>query len=281
MTDLEAEMRKVARGEIAAPDDAAAPSAESAEALIRLLTPENRGLLRTIRDAKPQSIAELARLTSRAEPNLLRTLGKLEAFGLLEMRTVDRRRVPTPLVGMLHLDIDPYAMADKIVASPVAGKAIGSEESGAIRIAIVDDHPMFREGAIKILASADGIEVVGEGATAADALKVAEELRPDVMLLDMNMPGGGVEAAANIARACPSVRAVMLTASESASDAASALEAGARGYILKGSSGAEVVETVRAIFRGESYVAPGLAAVADRTIRHPARRKSSRLSSEV
>ena len=120
MTDLEAEMRKVARGEIAAPADAALPSVESAGALIRLLTPDNRSLLRTIRDAKPQSVAELARLTNRAEPNLLRTLGKLEAFGLLEMRTVERRRVPTPLIGTLHFEIDPYAMADQVEMRPAS-----------------------------------------------------------------------------------------------------------------------------------------------------------------
>ena len=130
----------------------------------------------------------------------------------------------------------------------------------AIRIAVIDDHPMFREGAVQSLTCVDGIEVVAEGATAADALKVAEEFRPDVMLLDISLPGGGVEAAANITRTCPSVRSVMLTASESEVDVASALQAGARGYILKGSSGAEVVETVRAIYRGESYVAPSLAA---------------------
>ena len=115
---LEAEMRAVARGEIAAPADAKLPSVESAEALIRLLTPDNRSLLRTIRDRKPQSVAELARLTNRAEPNLLRTLGKLEAFGFLEMRTVDRRRVPTPIIKMLHVAIDPYAMTDTIEISP-------------------------------------------------------------------------------------------------------------------------------------------------------------------
>jgi predicted transcriptional regulator len=92
---------------------------ESTEALIRLLTPDNRSLLRTIRDTKPQSVAELARLTNRAEPNLLRTLSKLEAFGLLEMQTIDRRRVPTTKIGMLHLDIDPYAMSDKIEFRPV------------------------------------------------------------------------------------------------------------------------------------------------------------------
>ena len=117
MTDLENEMRKVARGEIAAPADAASPSVESAEALIRLLTPDNRRLLRTIRDFKPQSVAELARLTKRAEPNLLRTLSKLEAFGLLEMQTIDRRRVPTTKIGMLRLDIDPFAMSDTIEIS--------------------------------------------------------------------------------------------------------------------------------------------------------------------
>jgi energy-coupling factor transporter ATP-binding protein EcfA2 len=69
---------------------------DSAEAVIRLLTPESRNLLRTIRDRKPQSVAELARLTNRAEPNLLDTLEKLEDFGLLEMHDVDQRRVPTP-----------------------------------------------------------------------------------------------------------------------------------------------------------------------------------------
>jgi predicted transcriptional regulator len=121
MGSLIGEMRAVARNEVPAPADAAIPSAESAEAVIRLLTPENRDLLRTIRDAKPQSVAELARLTRRAEPNLLRTLGKLEAFGLLEMRMVERRRVPTVLVTKLHVEIDPYVMADKIETSRVNG----------------------------------------------------------------------------------------------------------------------------------------------------------------
>jgi predicted transcriptional regulator len=114
MQALIAEMRQVARGEIPAPADAAEASIESAEALMRLLTQDNRGLLRTIRDARPQSIAELARLTNRAEPNLLRTLGKLEAFGLLEIRAAGRRRVPTVTVETLHVEINPYAMTDRI-----------------------------------------------------------------------------------------------------------------------------------------------------------------------
>ena len=118
MRELEAEMLAVARGEIPAPADAAQPSVESAEVLLRLLTPDNRGLLRTIRDTKPQSVAELARLTHRAEPNLLRTLAKLEAFGLIEMHTVNRRRVPVVKLEKLRLEIDPYTMADRIEGQP-------------------------------------------------------------------------------------------------------------------------------------------------------------------
>jgi predicted transcriptional regulator len=121
MKALEAEMKAVAQGEMAAPPNARLPSVESAEAFLRLLTPENRSLLRIIRDTKPQSVAELARQTNRAEPNLLRTLGKLEAFGFLEMRMVGRRKVPTATIGTLRLEIDPYAMADRIEVGPSRG----------------------------------------------------------------------------------------------------------------------------------------------------------------
>jgi two-component system nitrate/nitrite response regulator NarL len=129
-----------------------------------------------------------------------------------------------------------------------------------IRVAVIDDHPLFRDGVVGMLASVDGIEVVGEGATAADALKIAQQCAPDVMLLDIRLPGGGVEAAASITRECPNVRMIMLTSSEDEQDVTSALRAGARGYILKGSSGDEVVATVGAIAEGGSYVAPNLGA---------------------
>ena len=119
MSELEREMREVAQGTRTSPADAAMTSVESTETLVRLLTPDNRGLLRVIRDMRPESVAELARLTKRAEPNLLRTLGKLEAFGLIEMRMVDRRRVPTTNIGLLHLAIDPYGMSDRVEMSPV------------------------------------------------------------------------------------------------------------------------------------------------------------------
>jgi len=133
--------------------------------------------------------------------------------------------------------------------------------SNLVRVVVIDDHPMFREGVISVLTSADGIEVVGEGATTAEAIKVAQELVPDVMLLDLLLPGGsGIDAAAEIARVCPNVRVIILTASEDEQHVASALQAGVRGYILKGSSGLEMVKAVQSIARGDSYVAPNLAA---------------------
>lgn len=115
--DLRRVMKAVARGERSAPLDAAQPSFESAEVLLRLLTPENRTLLRIIRDEQPQSVAELARLSKRAEPNLLRTLGKLEAFGLIEMQSQGRRRVPVSRVSRLSVEIDLFSPNDRVEAA--------------------------------------------------------------------------------------------------------------------------------------------------------------------
>jgi predicted transcriptional regulator len=111
---LKKEMKAVARGERAAPKDAAAPSFDSVSALLRLLTPENRALLAVIRDKKPHSIAELAELTGRAQPNLTRTLGKLEAMGFVQMKSVRRRKVPTTAVQAFRIKIDPFSSNDRI-----------------------------------------------------------------------------------------------------------------------------------------------------------------------
>ncbi len=111
---LKAEMKAVARGERPAPHDAARPSFNSVEALLRLLTPENRALLAVIRDRRPQSIAALAALTGRAAPNLTRTLAKLEAIGFVRMKTVKRRKVPMPTVRRLRVEIDPFAQNDRL-----------------------------------------------------------------------------------------------------------------------------------------------------------------------
>jgi two-component system nitrate/nitrite response regulator NarL len=129
-----------------------------------------------------------------------------------------------------------------------------------IRIVLVDDHPLFREGVAMTLAGEPDLEIAGQGVSADDAVRLAEDLLPDIVLLDISMPGGGIEAARQIAVSCPVVKIVMLTVSEHDDDVLSALQAGARGYILKGVGGEELVGIVRAVNRGESYVSPDLAA---------------------
>jgi two-component system nitrate/nitrite response regulator NarL len=132
--------------------------------------------------------------------------------------------------------------------------------SDRIRVAVVDDHPLFRDGVAHAIQNSDVLEVVGEGATAVDAVRIAKEKLPDIVLLDVNMPGGGIDAARVIARVYPMVKTVMLTVSENEEHVLQAFEAGARAYVIKGASGSELINTLRAVSRGESYVTPGLAA---------------------
>ena len=114
LASLEQEMRAVARGERPAPADAAEPSFNSVEALIRLLTPENRRLLALIRDRKPGSVAELVAMTGRAQPNLTRTLAKLEAAGFITMKSVGRRKAPSAAIKKIVVEIDPFSEHDRL-----------------------------------------------------------------------------------------------------------------------------------------------------------------------
>ncbi len=114
LTSLEREMRAVARGQRPAPKDAAKPSFNSVDALIRLLTPENRRLLALIRDRKPGSVAELVQMTGRAQPNLTRTLAKLEAAGFITMRSIGRRRAPSAAIKKIVVEIDPFSKNDRL-----------------------------------------------------------------------------------------------------------------------------------------------------------------------
>lgn len=112
---LREEMKAVARGERPAPADAARPSFDSVEAMVRLLTPENRKLLALIRDRKPDSVAELAQITGRAQPNLTRTLAKMEAAGLIRMKPGgNRRKAPSVAVRKIVVEIDPYSDRDRL-----------------------------------------------------------------------------------------------------------------------------------------------------------------------
>jgi two-component system nitrate/nitrite response regulator NarL len=129
-----------------------------------------------------------------------------------------------------------------------------------IKVAVVDDHPLFREGVANTIQRSGTVQLVAEGETAEDAIQIAKAHLPDILLLDVSLPGGGVEAARVIAKACPAVKVVMLTVSESEEHVQQAMAAGVHGYLLKGTSGAELINTLRAVARGEYYVTPTFAA---------------------
>lgn len=129
-----------------------------------------------------------------------------------------------------------------------------------IRVAVIDDHPLFLEGVVNTLQRSGRFAVVAQGVSSDEALAIARREQPSVILLDVSMPGGGIVAAKAIGEACPEVRRVMLTASEADNDIDAALELGVAGYILKGTSGPELVRAIVAIYNGDNYVTPSLAA---------------------
>jgi len=133
--------------------------------------------------------------------------------------------------------------------------------SDVIAVLVVDDHPLFRAGVVHALQGESGFAVVGEAATGEEALRIARERLPDVVLLDISMPGwDGLVTAERITTACPASAIVMLTASEDQDKLLGALKAGARGYVLKGVSVQELARVLRDAVAGEVYVTPTLAA---------------------
>jgi DNA-binding NarL/FixJ family response regulator len=130
--------------------------------------------------------------------------------------------------------------------------------NGCIRIAVVDRHPLFREGVAQIIAQR-GLAVVAEGETAADACRIAENTPLDVMLVDINIPGDGLDAAGKILRRSSGVKVAILTAFDDDEHVCEALRAGVQGYVLKGVSCAELIRAIETIHRGEPYITPALA----------------------
>jgi DNA-binding NarL/FixJ family response regulator len=129
-----------------------------------------------------------------------------------------------------------------------------------IHVVIADDHDVVRRGIRSLLSTIDDIEVVGEAATGDEAVAVATEVVPDVILLDLQMPAcHGLEATRQISSALPSVAVVILTMYEDVDSIDAALRAGARGYLLKGASQDDVVHAIRATARGHVVLGPGAA----------------------
>jgi two-component system NarL family response regulator len=128
------------------------------------------------------------------------------------------------------------------------------------RVLIVDDHALFRRGLQMVLDAEEDIEVVGEAADGQQALERAEELMPDVVLMDVRMPRrSGIEATRAIRDALPHVRIIMLTVSDEEADLYEAIKAGASGYLLKEISTDEVPEAIRSVVSGQSRISPSMA----------------------
>ncbi|MGA2926078.1 MAG: response regulator transcription factor [Solirubrobacteraceae bacterium] len=151
----------------------------------------------------------------------------------------------------------------------------------SLRVVVVDDHDLFRGNLVELL-SERGIKVVGEAALASDAIRQAIELQPDVVLMDMSMPGmSGIEATQRLAAAAPLVRVLMLTVVADDRHVLDALLAGACGYLLKEASIDKIIEGIAAAARGESMISPRIASRLVSRLRDPERAQPAIAGAEL
>ncbi len=142
-----------------------------------------------------------------------------------------------------------------------------------IRVLIADDHPFYREGVRTMLGAVSGIEAIGEAATGEEAIAAAARLQPDVVLMDIKMPGiNGIEATRRIVQTRPHIGVLVVTMFDDDDSVFAAMRAGARGYLLKDAALDEVVRAVTAVARGEAIFSP---AIAQRLMGYFSRARSS------
>jgi DNA-binding NarL/FixJ family response regulator len=146
-----------------------------------------------------------------------------------------------------------------------------------IRVVVADDHPIVRSGIVALLQTAPDVEVVGEATTGLEAVELALALEPDLVLMDLRMPGiDGDEATARILAARPAVRILILTTYETDDSILTAIEAGASGYLLKAAPQDEILAGVRSVASGEVALAPSIAALLVQRLKTPATTLSPR-----
>jgi DNA-binding NarL/FixJ family response regulator len=137
----------------------------------------------------------------------------------------------------------------------------GNQPEERLRVLIADDHPLFRDGLRGLLESVGTVEVVAEAATGETAVSLARTFQPDVIVMDLNMPGlDGIEATRRIVRDSPRANVLVVTMYEDDESVFAALRAGARGYLLKGGNQAEMLWAIRAVGNGQAIFGPGVAA---------------------
>jgi len=139
-----------------------------------------------------------------------------------------------------------------------------------IRVLVADDHPIVRGGIVALLESASDMEVVGTASTGLEAVELALQLGPDIVLMDLRMPGiDGDEATARLVAARSGIRVVVLTTYETDAGILSAIEAGASGYLLKAAPQEEILAGIRSVARGEVALAPSIAAMLVNRVKRP------------
>jgi len=160
--------------------------------------------------------------------------------------------------------------------------AAAPQPPALVTVLIVDDHPVVREGLRGMLAADAALSVVGEAASGDEAVAMARMYRPDVVLMDLRMPGGdGVQATSGILSTAPDTRVVVLTTYETDADIVRAVEAGAAGYLLKDTPRQDLVAAIRAAARGETVLGPGVAGRLVSQFRRPAAEPLSARETEV
>lgn len=143
--------------------------------------------------------------------------------------------------------------------------------SNAIRVMLVDDHAVVRSGLITFLMTCDDMQLVGEAASGEEALKICPQANPDVVIMDLVMPGmDGATATRQLRERCPTIQVIALTSFKDQELVQSALKAGAIGYLLKDVSAQELANAIRAAYAGKPTLAPEAAKALIRATRHPA-----------
>ena len=129
-----------------------------------------------------------------------------------------------------------------------------------IRVLVVDDHELVRTGISRMLADIDGLQVIGQAESGESAIKKSRELKPDVVLMDVKMPGiGGLEATRKLLRSHPDIKVIAVTICEEDPFPTRLLQAGAAGYLTKGAALDEMVQAIRMVFAGQRYISPQIA----------------------
>lgn len=129
-----------------------------------------------------------------------------------------------------------------------------------IRVLVVDDHDLVRTGISRMLADVDGLQVIGQADSGETAIRKARELKPDVVLMDVKMPGiGGLEATRKLLRSYPDIKVIAVTVCEEDPFPTRLLQAGAAGYLTKGAALEEMIQAIRMVFAGQRYISPQIA----------------------